>query len=120
MPAPEILSITVSETPEDAAPTIAPTPAAICESVVCCAMSVLVSPESPRMCSIGCPRTPPASLISATARSSLQTQEVREMRGYRSLEVVSRSLMVQHRFRLNRSLSNQQRPSLQLRMQQQP
>ncbi|CAB4609842.1 unannotated protein [freshwater metagenome] len=32
-------------------------------------MSVLVSPESPRMCSIGCSRTPPAALISATARS---------------------------------------------------
>ena len=70
IPAPAILSITVNETPDDAAPTIALTPAEICESAVCCAMSVLVSPESPRMCSMFSPRTPPAALISATAKST--------------------------------------------------
>ena len=70
IPAPAILSITVNETPDDAAPTIALTPAEICESVVCCAISVLVSPESPRMCSIFSPSTPPAALISATAKST--------------------------------------------------
>ena len=70
IPAPAILSITVNETPDDAAPTIALTPAAICESAVCCAISVLVSPESPRTCSIFSPSTPPAALISATAKST--------------------------------------------------
>ena len=60
----------MKETPEEAAPTIALTPAEICESAVCCAISELVSPESPRMCSISAPSTPPAALISATAKST--------------------------------------------------
>ncbi|TNV70839.1 hypothetical protein FGO68_gene5433 [Halteria grandinella] len=48
---------------------IAPTPAAMCASAVCCAISELVSPESPRRCSTSFPRTPPAALISWIARS---------------------------------------------------
>ena len=46
-PAPVMVSITVWLTPDDAAPTIAFTPACRRRSTVCVAVSVDVSPESP-------------------------------------------------------------------------
>ena len=66
-PASVILSITVSVTPEDAAPMMASTFSAIRRSDVTLAMSVVVSPESPWVYSTGAPSTPPAALISSMA-----------------------------------------------------
>src|SRR5450830_247422 len=67
-PAPVIWLITVLETPEEAAPMMAPTPWPRSAVVDCVAMSVLVSPESRWMTSTGLPMTPPASLISLMPR----------------------------------------------------
>ena len=52
-PALTILSITLSETDDDAAPTITWVPLARCRSTVVFAVSVVVSPESPGNSSTG-------------------------------------------------------------------
>jgi len=54
--------MTVSETPEEAAPMMASTFSEMRRSAVTLAVSVLVSPESPFEYSTGLPRTPPAAL----------------------------------------------------------
>ncbi len=69
-PALTILSMTDSETLEDAAPTITLTPACSRRSTVWVAVSVDVSPESPWLYSTGLPSTPPALLISSIAYST--------------------------------------------------
>src|SRR5215218_7366760 len=69
-PAPTILSMTDSDTLDDAAPTMASTSFDSSRSTDCEAVSVEVSPESELVTSTGLPLTPPASLMSLTARST--------------------------------------------------
>src|SRR3954447_16905479 len=69
-PAPVILSITESETLDDAAPTMASTLLERRRSTDCDAVSVEVSPESESTFSTCLPFTPPASLMSLSARST--------------------------------------------------
>ena len=69
-PAPVILSITESETLDEAAPTMASTSLDSRRSTDCEAVSVEVSPESELVTSTCLPLTPPASLMSLMARST--------------------------------------------------
>ena len=69
-PAPTILSITESDTLDDAAPMMASTSLESRRSTDCDAVSVEVSPESESIFSTGLPLTPPASLMSLRARST--------------------------------------------------
>jgi hypothetical protein len=69
-PAPVILSITESETLDDAAPMMASTWFESSRSTDWEAVSVEVSPESELVTSTCLPLTPPASLMSFTARST--------------------------------------------------
>ena len=70
VPSPVIWLITVFVTPEDAAPMIAETPCPNISVVDWVAMFVVVSPESRFMVVTSFPFTPPAALISLTARST--------------------------------------------------
>ena len=70
MPAPVILSMTDSDTLEEAAPTTTSDLPLISLSTEAPAMSGVPSPESDLICLIGLPLTPPASLISLIARST--------------------------------------------------
>src|SRR5664279_6287854 len=69
-PADMILSMTVSDTPDEAAPTMTSDPALISLSDSAGAMALSVSPESPRTVTTSLPSTPPASLMSLMARST--------------------------------------------------
>ena len=67
MPAPVILSMTLSDTEEDAAPTIASAFASSSLSVWAPAMSGVPSPESALTWTTSLPLTPPAALMSSMA-----------------------------------------------------
>src|SRR3954449_1521385 len=69
-PAPVILSMTLSETEDAAAPMMMSALALRSLSTLCPAMSGVPSPESALACFTGLPFTPPAALMSLTAAST--------------------------------------------------